>query len=422
MKRSTIRLVVVLATLSIIGITVTQLFWVKRAFDFREKEFDQNVTDALTQVARSILKYNNHPAWPLDSPVRRVSKGYYAVMVNDVIPTGLLEPLLRNELGKRGIRVDFHYGVYDCTNRQMVYGDYVSLSGDDPQQTSLKPFPRFRQDSYFFGVCFSNRDAAILGQMGFWWFSSGVLLLVIAFFGYTLFVILKQKRLSEIQNDFINNMTHEFKTPIATIAISSGVLKHPGIAQSPGRLLNYASIISQEADRLQKGVERVLQMAVLEKDEIKLKKETISLHDLLTTVAEPFGVLLAGREGTLTFDLAARPDAVVADRLHLTNVLYNLLDNAVKYTPDRPDIRIATRNEKNGVCLSVTDNGIGIAPEHQKQVFEKFYRVPTGNRHDVKGFGLGLHYVRSIVKTHCGRTALSSCPGRGSTFSIWLPV
>jgi two-component system phosphate regulon sensor histidine kinase PhoR len=263
---------------------------------------------------------------------------------------------------------------------------------------------------------------AILGQMGFWWFSSGVLLLVIAFFGYTLFVILKQKRLSEIQNDFINNMTHEFKTPIATIAISSGVLKNPNVTHTPGRLLNYASIISQEADRLQKGVERVLQMAVLEKDELKLKKETVHLHDLLTTVAEPFGVLLAGREGTLTFDLAARPDAVVADPLHLTNVVYNLLDNAVKYTCNRPDIRIATRNEKNGICLSVTDNGIGIAPEHQKRVFEKFYRVPTGNRHDVKGFGLGLHYVRSIVKAHCGRTALCSNPGHGSTFTVWLPA
>ncbi|HEX8532087.1 MAG TPA: HAMP domain-containing sensor histidine kinase [Cytophagales bacterium] len=422
MKRSTIRLVVVLATLSIIGITVTQLFWVKRAFDFRENEFDQNVTDALTQVARSILKYNNHPAWSLDHPVQRVSNSYYAVMVNDVIPTGLLEPLLKNELEKRGIRLDFHYGVYDCSSRRMVYGDFVSLSGAHLREASPRPFPRFRQDNYFFGVCFSNRDAAILGQMGFWWFSSGVLLLVIAFFGYTLFVILKQKRLSEIQNDFINNMTHEFKTPIATIAISSGVLKNPNVAHTPGRLLNYASIISQEADRLQKGVERVLQMAVLEKDELKLKKETVHLHDLLTTVAEPFGVLLAEREGTLTFDLTARPDAVVADPLHLTNVVYNLLDNAVKYTCNRPDIRIATRNEKNGICLNVTDNGIGIAPEHQKRVFEKFYRVPTGNRHDVKGFGLGLHYVRSIVKAHCGRTALCSDPGRGSTFTVWLPI
>ncbi len=422
MKRNTIRLVIVLATLSIIGITVTQLFWVKRAFDFREKEFDQNVTDALTAVAESILKYNHHPVWQLDNPVKRVNNSYYAVMVDDVIPTGLLEPLLKNELEKRGIRLDFHYGVYDCSSKAMVYGDYISLSGSAPQEASLKPFPRFRQDNYYFGVCFLSKDAAILGQMGFWWFSSGVLLLVISFFGYTLFVILKQKRLSEIQNDFINNMTHEFKTPIATIAISSSVLKNPAIARNPDRLLNYASIISNEADRLQKGVDRVLQMAVLEEDQIKLKKETVHLHEVLTSVSEPFRVLLAQREGSLVFDLQAVSDEVLADRLHLTNVLYNLLDNAVKYTSDQPCIRVSTRNEKNGLCVSVADNGIGIAPEHQKQVFEKFYRVPTGNRHDVKGFGLGLHYVRSIVKNHCGQIQLSSDPGRGSTFSVWLPA
>jgi two-component system phosphate regulon sensor histidine kinase PhoR len=161
--------VVVLATLSIIGITVTQLFWMKRAFDFRENEFDQNVTDALTQVARSILKYNNHPAWPLDSPVQRVSNSYYAVMVNDVIPTGLLEPLLRNELGKRGIRLDFHYGVYDCTNRRMVYGDYVSLSGNSGQAARPSRFRSSGRTATFSASAFSTGTRPFSGR----WASGG---------------------------------------------------------------------------------------------------------------------------------------------------------------------------------------------------------------------------------------------------------
>lgn len=412
----------VLATLSIIGIIVTQLIWVKQAFDFREKEFDQRVTAALTEVTHAILKYNNHPTVGLENPVQRVSKSDYMVLVNDVIPHGLLEPLLKNELQKRGIGLDFHYGVYDCTSKHIVYGDYISFNGHTPRETVVKPFPKWRRDNYYFGVRFLNADAAIIGQMGFWGFSSGVLLVVIIFFGYTLFVILKQKRLSEIQNDFINNMTHEFKTPIATIAISSGVLKSPSILQTPDRLLNYASIISKEADRLQKGVERVLQMAVLEKDEIKLNKEVVSLHEVLTAVAEPFQILLAQRAGTLELDLHAHPDQLQADRLHLTNVVYNLLDNAVKYTSQQPCICITTHNEKSGICLSIADNGIGIAAEHQKRVFEKFYRVPTGNRHDVKGFGLGLHYVRSIVKAHWGCIRLISDAGKGSTFNVWLPA
>ncbi len=234
MKRNTIRLVVVLATLSIFGIVITQLFWVKRTFDFREKEFDQHVTDALREVTKAILQYNHHP-YHLVNPVRRLSGNYYVVMVNDVINDDLLSALLKNELGKRDIRLNYRYMIYDCASKDTTYGDYISFDGAVAGPNDLKKlFPQWRQDNYYFGIYFFNRESAILGQMGFWWFSSGVLLVVIVFFAYTLFVILQQRRLSEIQHDFINNMTHEFKTPISTIAISSEVLRHPGsIIHSP---------------------------------------------------------------------------------------------------------------------------------------------------------------------------------------------
>lgn len=215
-------------------------------------------------------------------------------------------------------------------------------------------------------------------------------------------------------------MTHEFKTPLSTIAISSEVLKDPAITQAPERLLNYATIIGQEASRLRAQVERVLQTASSGNEDLKLKKEELDLHELIRQVAEPFGLALAEKSGTLQISLQATRCLVPGDRLHIVNVLFNLLDNALKYNHNTPRISVATHNEKNRIHVSVADNGTGIAPEHLKQVFDRFYRVPTGNVHDVKGFGLGLNYVKSVVKAHGGNVRASSEPGKGSTFGFWL--
>ncbi len=393
----------------------------KQAFDLRQQEFDQNVQSALTNVAQAILRYNNHD-YPLQNPVRQLSSSYYVVMVNEVIDNDLLKALLTKEFEQRGIRLSFHYTIYDCANDDLVYGDYISFGNTPVSQGNTTRFPKWRKDNYYFGISFVNKDLALIGQMGFWLFSSGVLLLVIVFFSYTLFIILKQKRLSEIQKDFINNMTHEFKTPIATIAISSDVLKNPSIVHNPERLLNYASIIGEEANRLKSQVERVLQMASVEKDEIRLKKEAVNLHETIRKAVEHNQLSLTNKGGNINFDLRATQPYLQADSLHLTNILYNLLDNAIKYTRHAPEISIATYNTKQGICLSIQDNGIGIGREEQKKIFDKFYRVPTGNLHDVKGFGLGLNYVRGMVKAHGGSIQLESEPDKGSTFRVFLPL
>jgi two-component system phosphate regulon sensor histidine kinase PhoR len=418
MKRRTFRLVIILATLSVFGIVVVQVFWFRQAFSVREVEFDRTARESLEQVAYSILKYNQHPVPPSVS-VKKVSPSYYVVMVNDVIDEELLKTLLRNELEKNSIRVDFQYIIYDCANNEAVYGNYFVFGKEEIRPAAV--FPKVAGDNYYFGVKFVNKDLALIGQMRFWIFSSAVLLIVISFFAYTSFVVFRQKRLSEIQQDFINNMTHEFKTPLSTISISSEVLKNPKITQSPERLVSYATIIGQEANRLKGQVERVLQMASLENEEIKLKKESTDLHELIRQAAEPFGLSLTEKGGTLTLDLQADHSRVQVDKLHITNVLYNLLDNATKYTHNLPAITIHTRNDKDTICVTVTDNGIGIHPEHIKRIFDRFYRVPTGNVHDVKGFGLGLNYVRLIVKAHGGTVKVTSEPGQGSSFRFWLP-
>jgi two-component system phosphate regulon sensor histidine kinase PhoR len=419
-KSSTIRFIVVLATLSIEGITITQGYWVKGAFDLKESEYNRQVNTALINVAQQIFSISNTPA-PANNPVKQVSTNYYVVQVNSHIDANLLEFLLRTEFEKRNIKADFEYGIYDCSNERMVYGNYVSLSDGSKKADDKKILPKWANQGYYFGVHFVNREGQILNQMGIWLFSSSVLLLVIVFFAYTLFVILKQKRLSEIQKDFINNMTHEFKTPIATIAVSAEVLKSPDIIQQPERLLNYTTIIENENKRLKQHVERVLQMAKLDKD-IELKMESVDLHDIIHEVVTGMQVALQERGGEVEFQLNAEQPVIKADKHHLTNVVYNLLDNAIKYCTDKPHITFKTYQESSkGVVFEIKDNGIGISPENQKRVFQKFYRVPTGNVHDVKGFGLGLNYVKQIVEVHRGRIVVESSVGKGCTFKIFIP-
>jgi two-component system phosphate regulon sensor histidine kinase PhoR len=235
-------------------------------------------------------------------------------------------------------------------------------------------------------------------------------------------VILKQRRLSEIQRDFINNMTHEFKTPISTIAISAEVLKDPRIVNTPERLLNYTTIIQNENNRLKQQVERVLQMARLDKEHIGLKKEILDVHEIIREAVKNISIGKSTQAENIELNLDSSHPNVQADKLHLTNVFFNLLDNALKYCKEIPRIVISTTKLNDMLHITVQDNGIGISAENHKKVFQKFYRVPTGNIHDVKGFGIGLNYVKLVVESHKGKINLASELGKGSTFTLILPV
>jgi len=303
-KNSTIRFVVLLTALCIVGITITQIYWVRRAFDLKEAESERTVSTALYNVAQRIFEINNTPS-PAVNPVKQVSTNYFIVMMNSELDASLLEYLLRIEFEKRNILVDFEYGIYDCSSQSMLYGDYVALQSAKDKSTA-KNLPRWANQAYHFGVQFPNREAHIINQMGIWSFSSVVLLLVIVFFSYTLFIILKQKRLSEIQKDFINNMTHEFKTPISTIALSTEVLKDPSIINQPERLMNYTNIIEKENSRLKQHVERVLQMARLDKEDFSLNKEVVDVHQVLQDALNHTAVTLQEYHGKIALDTKAK--------------------------------------------------------------------------------------------------------------------
>jgi two-component system phosphate regulon sensor histidine kinase PhoR len=418
-SRLTFRIVIALAVISITGITITQIYWVRKAFDLKANQFNADVNRALENVASRIHDINKTPI-PANSLVDQESSNYFTVMVNGPIDSNLLGFLLKNEFDRSNITADYEFGVYDCSKQCMTGGNYISPT-KNKIPPSLSELPALKMDGYYFGVRFPQIEANLISQMGIWGFSSVVMLVVIFFFAYTLFVILKQRRLSEVQKDFINNMTHEFKTPLSTIAISTGVLKDPSIIQAPERLINYATIIENETNRLKQQVERVLQMARLEKNNLTLKRETTDLHELISESVKNNTVALQKKSGKFELCLNSENSLVNIDKLHFSNVLYNLMDNAIKYCTIAPTITITTSSSHHQFTLDVKDNGIGISEDNLKKIFHRFYRVPTGNLHDVKGFGLGLNYVKLVVESHGGKIMVNSKMGSGSTFTILLP-
>ena len=248
------------------------------------------------------------------------------------------------------------------------------------------------------------------------------LLIVILAFAYTVITINKQKKLSALKNDFINNLTHEFKTPIFSISLASGLLRKSDEVRESERLTRYAELIDNEGQRLKSQVDKILQMALIDSGNFKLDKKPVDLHELIKKVAGSFELIVHERSGTLDLNLDARKSVIVADETHLNNIVYNLLDNAVKYTEDEPEITVTTVDSEKGVTIKIKDDGIGMGEEVQKFVFDKFYRAGSGDLHNVKGFGLGLSYVKSVIEAHKGKIGINSKKNKGSEFSIFLPV
>lgn len=420
MKHKQVRLVVLLGAFSIIAIIGVQLYFLLQAWNIKEKQFHQTVVIALTNVADKISRLNQSNPSTVN-PVNQLSSNYYVVDVNSMIDANILEYYLKTEFNRLNLKTDYEYAIYDCHNDKMVYGTYISEDGSGKPVKLSSTLPKYDKYIYYFGIRFPGIRNTLAGNMTLWFFLTAILLLSIVFFVYAIFVILQQKRGSEMQKDFINNMTHEFKTPLSSINIAADVLLQQGIMSDPDRLRTYASVIKQENNRIIQQVEKVLQIAKMETQGIQLKKETIDLNTLVETLAETFRTNRNSgiRVDTVT-DKSLLP--VDADVLHLTNILFNLLDNAVKYSGENPSITIRTLQKSDSVILSVQDHGIGIDARYHKQVFKKFFRVPSGNIHDVKGFGLGLYYVKNICRTHGWNIRLESRPGRGATFNIEIPL
>jgi len=339
----------------------------------------------------------------------------------------IVDTLIKKELLSRNIDLDYNYWVTPSQHTGKVIYRNVSLAGGQmlPKNTfSTVIFSNdlLIKDPGMLYVSFPNKNALIFNNMFATLASSiGLLLVLVSIFAYTIYAIIRQKKLSEMKTDFINNMTHEFKTPVATIMIASEALKDPDLTPDKARINRLAGIIYDENVRLGNHIERVLNVAKLDKKELKLERNPVNMNDLIAVVVDSMSLQLQKKQAQVNLQLDATNDLLIGDELHLSNMIYNLVDNANKYSPEAPVINIKTKNQANCIVIEVSDEGIGMTKEQAKRIFDQFYRVPTGNLHDVKGFGLGLSYVSDIVEQMNGNIKVYSEKDKGTTFIIYLP-
>ena len=419
MNDKIIRWVVVLGLTAVIGILGFQGYWVLSNYYSKRDAVQEKIRIVLYKVAERMADYNKGTL-PREGLISQRTSNYFIVNINDHIDADLLEFYMLDEMKRTGLELDFEYSIYDCEQDVMVYGEYCDI--DDlpaaPGESGLQKYDEFE---YYFGVRFTQMQRAIAGDMSLTLILSGLLLITLLFFGSALYIILHQKRLSELQRDFINNMTHELKTPLSSIKIAGDTfLKSPVILSDP-RLKKYAQIVSEQSGRLNDHVEKILDVARLEGDLVKLSPETFDLVTLLRAITNEY--VTSGRLEPLQIQYLPALDehTVKADILHVANVMHNLIDNAIKYGGRPPVIEIHHLEHHNSTSIRVQDNGPGIDKKNLVKIFDKFFRVPTGDVHDTKGFGLGLYYVNQIIRLHKWQIDVSSQVGEGSAFTINIP-
>jgi two-component system phosphate regulon sensor histidine kinase PhoR len=391
-----------------------------------------NQTISSLQNTRRIISKQTADSTDQYGAVQQLSDNYFLVEISDELQLFYLETILKREFYHNKINQDFQVGMYDCFSEKMLYSDLIQYKEQGAFQNAPKsvkvtsPKLNKKLDGHYFTVYFPNTDFKqinpIKNTFSPWIYVVLIAILILVFFIFTINVIVKQKRLSEIKNDFINNMTHELKTPISTIGLSAEMLMRPTNLDDINKIQRYASIIYKENKRLENQVEKVLNVAKLDREQVVLKIEKIDVHEILKDVKENFDFSQEIKGGKIKLETEAENHNISGDLVHITNVFFNLIDNATKYCDKEPNIAIKTKSDKKFFQVEITDNGVGITKENIDQIFEKFYRVPTGNVHDVKGFGLGLYYVKIIIEVHKGKIEVSSTPNQGTTFRCYLPV
>jgi two-component system phosphate regulon sensor histidine kinase PhoR len=463
MSKKIIWSIIIIMSSALIGVGAIQFFWIQRAVDLDEKNFNDKVTIALenvkkklqtdaiakfdeknrTEVSTEISELVSPDIPPSEVNIRMKDMEYKAAFLDPYeqlieIDVQKLDKYVEREISSKNIELDYEYGVYSNRDKNyiIINGNYSATIGDTSKSSNvadMNPLYKAEYKMPLFDEALApspgHLNLYFPGKKRFLWSNvRGILISSILFtalilfcFSYTIYIIFHQKKVSEMKTDFINNMTHEFKTPIATISLASDSVLNPSIIENKDKVTRFIQIIKQENGRMLSQVEKVLQMAQIEKQNFELKLRQVDIHDIIEDALVNAELKVQSKGGTIHAELAAQRSIVICDATHISNVINNLLDNAEKYTPEKPEIWVRTKNVKNGIEISVQDNGIGMSKDAQKYIFEKFYRVHTGNIHNVKGFGLGLSYVKAIVDAHKGHVTVKSEPEKGSTFAVFLP-
>ncbi len=423
MQRSHIIMIILFTSIALVGLTLTQSFWVWNAVKLTEKQHDHRIDMALEDVIEELVEANDQDLVFSERPV--IKSACEEMTFFSVIDTVLLKRLLNKYTNYHRLDSDYEFAIVKTSSDSIIHASTAIIPKSMKKNAHKTCLSCLWKEEYFhLEVYFPSQRKEVLVEMSGWLVLSGIFVLIVIFtFLYIINTIIKQKKISEIKNDFINNMTHEFKTPISTISLAAEVLLHTKSDSSPERIKKYSRIIYDENVRMRSQVDRVLQVALLDRDEFSLTKSEFNLHQLVKDTVQNLCFEQCEEETTVNYHLNADLYNLNADEMHIKNVVVNLIDNAIKYSSNGgPTLNIYTRNSSEGITLSIEDNGIGMSAESTRHIFDKFYRVPTGNIHNVKGFGLGLYYVKNMVDAHGGQIHVKSEPNKGSRFDVYLPL
>jgi len=412
-------IIITLTIISLIGIIVLQIQWISSAIRLKQDQYERSVQTALGNVKDTIVFRKESGMGFMNN-----ARSNNDVSTPDILTRYEIKDLLRTELQYNGIKQKFEYNIINEAAAPIMYSaGFRTEYLDDPGLFKINISGRTSSTFETLFVYILQPQKYFMNQLLFMLIGAIIFTsIIIAAFFLTIRTMLTQRKLSEIKSDFINNMTHEFKTPIATIQLASDALRNPKVISNPEEIMNYTGIIKEENRRMHKQVERILNAAQLEKDDVKLQLKELDVHAMIEKLFDNTQLRAEEIHATLSKDLSATNYAIMADEVHFSNIIFNLMDNALKYSKENPEVIVRTENFGQSLHIKFIDNGIGMTKETVNNIFEKFYRAHTGNKHNVKGFGLGLTYVKNIIDLHEAKIRVDSTLDQGSTFTIIFPT
>ncbi|WP_332453596.1 HAMP domain-containing sensor histidine kinase [Chryseobacterium aquaticum] len=414
MEIKKLNIIITIGLVAIIGILVAQLLWTRQAYNLENRKFNQKVNIALMEV---VDKMSEGKTSFTENPVQIVANDYYVVNINNEFHPSVLEHYLKTEFTRFQINTDYVYALYNCHSDQMIYGKYISSHQEEPSEKVIK-FPKHKNLTYYFSIRFPDKTTYLISSLRFWYLLTFALIIILLVYVYSIYTIIQQKKFSELQRDFINNMTHEFKTPLSSILLATEALNKQEIVKENSKLQTYTSIIINQSNTLNNHIEKILNIAKNDSAGLSLKTEKIQLLPFIQEIAES----MKQKNENLRIEVSVESNtSVMADKFHFTNILYNILDNSIKYCETQPNIIISSIKDSKGLYLEFKDNGMGIPDKSIPHIFDKFYRVNTKKSDEINGFGLGLFYVKKIVQQHHWKIFVENNKDTGITTTLFFP-
>lgn len=416
MKAKNLNIIIVLGLVATVGILIAQLLWTKEAFNLEEKKFSQRVHIALLEVVKKLYEGTNDEL-PAQNPIKKIANDYYIANVENDFEPEVLEHYLKTEFAKFNINTDFEYAMYNCQSDEMVYGNYISMTKNSSEKRSVY-FPKHKNLVYYFAVRFPNETSFLFNSLRFWFFLSFALIIVLIIYVYSIYTIIQQKKYSELQRDFINNMTHEFKTPLSSILLASNYLHEQENIKSNKKQEKYTQIIINQSKKLNSHIEKILHVAKSDSQPLSLEFKNV---DVIATLKDVTENMQLKHENLQVIFNQNEPCVINADVFHFNNLVYNLFDNSIKYCNQSPQIEVVITNIQDKTLLEFKDNGIGIAIKNLNLIFDRFYRITNAKSNEVNGFGLGLYYVKKICDQHHWKIFAKNNTPNGLIITIEIP-